>query len=132
MKYLFLLSFMCLAVFAKAAESDTLKGYWKVSKRGDMYLNHFVNDSVLNLVNIVNNADTMTYKYKIDTAAAWPKKIEMVQIDKVTGDKLYNYKGLFEFMGPGKVRIRFGEGDKERPLSFMPKGNLETFVMVKQ
>ena len=35
-------------------------------------------------------------------------------------------------MGPTKVRIRFGEDDKERPLSFMPKGNLETLVMVKQ
>ena len=129
MKYLFLLSFLSFAFFAKAADSDTLKGNWKVSKKGDMFMYHFVNDSVLN---IVNKADTMTYKYKIDTAAAWPKKIEMVQIDKVTGDKLYTYKGLFEFMGPGKVRIRFGEGDKERPLSFMPKGNPETFVMVKQ
>ena len=129
MKYLFLLSFLSLAFFAKASDSDTLKGNWKVSKKGDMFMYHFVNDSVLN---IANKADTTTYKYKIDTAAAWPKKIEMVQIDKVTGDKLYTYKGLFEFMGPGKVRIRFGEGDKERPLSFMPKGNPETFVMVKQ
>ena len=128
MKYLFLLSFLCFAFFAKAAESDTLKGVWKASKRGDMYTYHFVNDSVLN---IVNKADTMTYKYKIDTAASWPRKIEMVQIDKVTGDKLYTYKGLFEFMGTGKVRIRFGDGDQERPLSFMPKGNPETFVMVK-
>ena len=129
MKYLFLFSFLSFAFFANASDSDTLKGNWKVSKKGDMFMYHFVNDSVLN---IANKADTMTYKYKIDTAAAWPKKIEMVQIDKVTGDKLYTYKGLFEFMGPGKVRIRFGEGDKERPLSFMPKGNPETFVMVKQ
>ncbi len=129
MKYLFLLSFLSFAYFAKASDSDTLKGNWKVSKKGDMFMYHFVNDSVLN---IANKADTMTYKYKLDTAAAWPKKIEMFQIDKVTGDKLYTYKGLFEFMGPGKVRIRFGEGDKERPLSFMPKGNPETFVMVKQ
>ena len=59
MKYLFLLSFMCLAVFAKAAESDTLKGYWKVSKRGDMYLYHFVNDSVLNLVNIESEGNLL-------------------------------------------------------------------------
>ena len=129
MRYLLLLSFLSFAFFSKAAETDTLKGVWKVSKKGDMYTYHFVNDSVLT---IAHQADTATYKYKIDTAAAWPKKIEMVLIDKVSGDKLYTYKGLFEFMGPGKVRIRFGDGDKERPLSFMPKGNLETFVMVKQ
>jgi len=129
MKYLFLLSFLCFAFFAKAAESDTLNGVWKVSKKGDMYTYHFLNDSVLS---IAHQTDTATYKYKIDTAAAWPKKIDIVQIDRVTGDRLYSYKGLFEFMGPTKVRIRFGEGDKDRPVSFMPKGNLETFVMVKQ
>ena len=129
MKYLFLLSFLSFAFFAKASESDTLKGVWKASKRGDMYTYHFLNDSVLR---IVHQADTANYKYKLDTAASWPKKIDIVQIDRVTGDKLYTYKGLFEFMGPTKVRIRFGEGDQERPMGFMPKGNLETFVMVKQ
>jgi uncharacterized protein (TIGR03067 family) len=129
MKYLFLLSFLSFAFFAKAAESDTLIGVWKVSKKGDMYSYHFVNDSVLK---VAHQADTISYKYKIDTAAAWPKKIDIVQIDRMTGERLFTNRGLFEFMGPTKVRIRFGEDDKDRPQSFMPKGNLETFVMVKQ
>ena len=129
MKYLFLLSFLSFAFFAKAADSDTLKGAWKVSKRGDMFTYHFVNDSVLR---IAHQADTVSYQYKIDTAAAWPRKIDIVQIDRMTGERLFSNKGIFEFMGPTKVRIRFGEDDKERPLNFMPKGNLETLVMVKQ
>jgi len=129
MKYLLLLSCFCFAFFARAAESDTLKGVWKVSKKGDMYTYHFVNDSVLR---IAHQTDTVNYTYKIDTAAAWPKKIDIVQIDRMTGERLFSNKGLFEFMGPTKVRIRFGEEDKERPLSFMPKGNPETLVMVKQ
>jgi uncharacterized protein (TIGR03067 family) len=129
MKYLFLFSFLSFVFYAKAAESDTLRGVWKVSKKGDMYSYHFVNDSVLK---VAHQADTITYKYKIDTAAAWPKKIDIVQIDRMTGESLFTNKGLFEFMGPTKVRIRFGEDDKDRPQSFMPKGNLETFVMVKQ
>jgi uncharacterized protein (TIGR03067 family) len=129
MKYLFLFSFLSFAFYVKAAESDTLRGVWKVSKKGDMYSYHFVNDSVLK---VAHQADTISYKYKIDTAVAWPKKIDIAQIDRITGESLFTNKGLFEFMGPTKVRIRFGEDDKDRPQSFMPKGNLETFVMVKQ
>ena len=119
MRFLVLLGFLATAFAVQAHEKDTLVGHWKVSKKGDQFAYHFVNDSTLR---VAHAKDTSVFKVKMDTAAAWPRKIDIIQIDQQTGDKLYTYRGLYEFVGPTKVRIRFGEGDKERPASFMPKG----------
>lgn len=117
-----------ISLSAATKDSSILSGIWKSSNKGDVYFYHFSPDSALK---IVHGKDTALATYHLDTAAK-PMHLDMLMLDPYSKEVLYTSPGIFEWIGPGKIRIRMSANMQDRPLSFMPKGNLETYVLVRQ
>lgn len=121
---LFFASSFCLLA---SGDSSVLTGTWKSSNKGDIYFYQFGADSTLK---IVHGKDTAYAWYNLDTAQM-PMHLDMKMLGHAK-EYLYTSPGIFEWIGPGRIRIRMSNNMVDRPLSFMPKGNLETYVLVKQ
>ena len=130
MKPFALIVLLCFFSFTlKAKTADTLTGIWKSNIKGVQWVYHFSKDSILQ---IQQGKDTLLSVYKLDTANAWPKAIDVHVLDRNTQQVLFIQRGLVEFMGPGRIRWRLGAMDQARPTGFLPRGNEETQVLTKQ
>lgn len=131
MRLALILLFACFAAELKAEDTTTLAGNWKASPRGDVYYFMFAADSSMK---IVHGADTTLARYTvtIDSSAEVPMQIDLHVLDRMSGELLYTNKGIFEVFAPGKMRLRWSENMSDRPKSFMPKGNPDTLILVRQ
>lgn len=130
MKYVFTLMVLCFCgafSLSAAADSTVLSGLWKSSNKGDVYFYDFGKDSTLK---IIHGKDTSLAYYSLDTAVS-PMHLNMKMLG-YAGEYLYTSPGIFEWIGTGRIRIRMSANMTDRPSGFMPKGNLETYVLVKQ
>ena len=90
-----------------------------------MYI--FSQDSLLS---IIHGKDTAFAKYSVDTTQR-PMHINMAMLDEV-GLASYTAPGIYEWVGTDKIRLRFSNDMMTRPVSFLPKGNEETVMLVKE
>lgn len=113
---------------------------WKASQKGTYFYLNFYNDSSFVLIKnkdtlvgnqmVFNNEKTIT-KINIDTLSK-PHKIDLQVYDASMSTVVFQYLGIFELIGNQKMRVRFDFGEGKRPENFMPHGNPETLVFVKQ
>jgi uncharacterized protein (TIGR03067 family) len=95
--------------------------------KGDYYTYIFSSDSLLS---IIHDKDTALAKYTVDTTQS-PMHINMAMLDEV-GLESYTAPGIYEWVGTDKIRLRFSADMMTRPISFLPKGNEETVMLVKE
>lgn len=127
MKTLFLFAGLLLLGGLQAQHSK-LSGKWKATTRTASYWLIFVNDTTATLV---RGKDSTTGRFTLDTAQS-PVHVDIVTkaADNSTG---LHMRGIAELMSPTRMRVRFSLTDPEsRPKNFMPKGNPETLVFIKQ
>lgn len=116
-------------------------GKWKASNKGASIFLEIKSDSTFLFYNqkdtLIGNPmiyqDSLTKaKLQLDTTKN-PRQIDLLMIGKNVQDKIvvYSYLGIYEILSEDRIRIRFNFGQGERPISFYPKGNTETFVFVK-
>ena len=113
--------------FSASAQKPSLNGRFKLSDKGDYYTYIFSNDSMLS---IIHGADTVKSIYRIDTTQS-PMHINMAMLDD-DGNELYTAPGIYEWVGTDKFRLRFSGDLVSRPMSFLPKGNEETKMLVRE
>lgn len=113
--------------FTASAQKSNLNGRFRLSDKGDIYTYIFSNDSMLS---IIHGKDTVKAYYRVDTAQS-PMHINMALLDD-DGNELYTAPGIFEWVGTDKIRLRFSADLVSRPISFLPKGNEETKMLVKE
>jgi hypothetical protein len=111
------------------ADSADISGKWKASVRGDYYHFVFGNDSS---VMIIHGTDTTNGKYFIDSTKSNPFHLDVHVYDRVSGDFLHTIPSIFEFVGKDRIRLRMSSNLVDRPSGFMPKGNLETLLLIRQ
>lgn len=128
MKTTLLLILCTFALSSFASDTSSLNGIWKASQRGDYYYFHFEQDSLLK---IVHGTDTSYLKYVVDTTQT-PHFIDMEILDPQSGEVLYQNLGLYEWMNPKRIRFRMSDNMKDRPRGFLPKGNLDTYIINRQ
>ena len=109
------------------ASAQYLKGNYKYSDHGDIYRYQFKGDSTLV---IIHGKDTSTTTYSIDTAAA-PMQID-IQFYDSEGNAAYKSLCIFEWVGRDNIRLRMSANLLDRPKGFLPKGNPETILLVKE
>jgi len=140
MKQIFSLLICCFALQAWA-QPASLIGKWKATQKNELVYMVFGEDSTFKMI---HDEDTMggkrfifgeseaTSAFKVDTSAR-PRQIDLIVTEKSSGTVIYRMKGVYEMIGPDKVRIRMNKDNGgERPKSFLPKGNEETLVFVRQ
>ena len=110
-----------------SAQKPSLNGRYKLSLKGDYYTYIFSKDSMLS---IIHGKDTSFAKYSVDTTQG-PMHINMAMLDEV-GLESYTAPGIYEWVGTDKIRLRFSADLIARPISFLPKGNEETVMLVKE
>lgn len=127
MKTFFLLTGLLLLTSLQAQQKK-LSGKWKATTRTETYWLIFTNDTT---VTSVRGKDSTTGHFTLDTTQApMHVDIETRAADNSAG---LHMRGIAEFMGPNRIRVRFSVTDPEsRPKTFMPKGNPETMIFVKQ
>ena len=121
--------FMLAALSLFSSDTASLAGTWKVSVRGDYYYYIFNSDSSMK---IVHGADTTLAKYRVDTSSTNPRHLDVFILDRMSGEVLYASPSIFEWMSPDRIRLRMSSNMKDRPENFMPKGNLDTIILVRQ
>lgn len=127
MRALFLFAGLLLLTSLQA-QTKKLSGTWKATTRTQTYWLIFANDTTATLV---RGKDSTTGRFTLDTTQApMHVDIETRAADNSAG---LHMRGIAEFMGPIRLRVRFSLTDPEaRPKTFMPKGNPETLVFIKQ
>ena len=126
MKVLFLFAGFWMLINLQAQHKPT--GKWKASTKAATYWLIFKNDTT---VTFVRGKDSITGRFTLDTTKT-PMHVD-IHTKAEDGSAGLTMRGIAEFMGPNKVRIRFSLLDPEaRPKNFMPRGNNETLVFVKQ
>jgi hypothetical protein len=110
-----------------SAQKPSLNGRYKLSIKGDYYTYIFSNDSMLS---IIHGSDTAFAKFSVDTTQT-PMHINMAMLDEV-GLESYTAPGIYEWVGTDKIRLRFSNDLVARPISFLPKGNEETVMLVRE
>ena len=110
-----------------SAQKPSLNGRYRLSLKGDYYTYIFSKDSMLS---IIHGKDTSFAKYSVDTTQS-PMHINMAMLDEV-GLESYTAPGIYEWVGTDKIRLRFSADLIARPISFLPKGNEETVMLVKE
>jgi uncharacterized protein (TIGR03067 family) len=140
MKNIFFLICFFLAMHAGAQKTQAFIGKWKASPKGNVIYLEFGADSTFVFT---RGKDTLGGKsfqfgegeasssFKIDTSAR-PMALDLVVKQKSSGSVISTMEGIFEFIGPGKMRVRMSMDGSPRPKTFMPKGNEETVIFVKQ
>lgn len=119
-------AFVCMMLaFTASAQKNNLKGKYKLSMKGDMYYYNFTNDSMLS---VIHGKDTSWAKYSVDTTQN-PMHLDLRFLDD-DKNELYLTKAIYEWVGTDKIRFRMSANMIDRPNSFLPKGNLETFLLV--
>ena len=113
--------------FTASAQKSNLDGRYRLSDKGDIYTYVFSNDSMLS---IIHSKDTVKAYYRLDTAKS-PMHINMAILDE-DGNELYTAPGIYEWVGTDKIRLRFSADLLTRPIGFLPKGNEETKLLVKE
>lgn len=103
-------------------------GKWKASTKTETFWLIFKNDTTATLV---RGKDSTTGRFTLDTTQS-PMHVD-IQTKAEDGSMGLRLRGIMEHVGPSKIRVRFNLADPElRPKNFMPKGNAETLVFVKQ
>ncbi len=122
------------------AQTISLVGKWKASQKGDMVYLIFGEDSTFMLKHerdslggksFMFGDGLATSAFKVDTSFK-PIHIDMLIIQTASGAVINQMKGIFEVINPGKIRLRMSKDAGDRPNSFLPKGNEETLIFVKQ
>ena len=116
---------------ASASDTSAMTGNWKASVRGNFYYFQFAVDSSMK---IINGKDTTLARFSVelDSTSAIPLHIDLHVLDRQSGEVLYTNKGIFEWMGPDRMRLRWSENMRDRPLSFMPKGHPDVLLLIRQ
>lgn len=144
MKY-FLTAIVLLFCLNTNAQQETtrqvaLEGKWKASPKGDVIFLEFGKDSTFKFTHGTDSlggksffygAGEATSKFRADTSKK-PMQLDLIVIETASGSVLTKMEGIFEVIGPGKIRVRMVMDGSKRPVSFLPKGNEETVVFVKQ
>lgn len=124
-KILVLILFVMLAGFTTQAQS--LTGRYRLSDNGDIYIYVFSGDSTLT---IFHGKDSMVLTYSVDTTQT-PYHLNFQKYDS-EGVPAQRAPGIYEWVGKDKIRIRFSNNMMVRPKGFMPKGNNETILLVRE
>jgi hypothetical protein len=124
----------------KISQHIELQGQWKASPKGDVIFLEFGKDSTFKFRHTNDSlggksfffgAGEATSKFKADTSML-PMQLDLLVIEVATGTVINKMEGIFEVIGPGKIRVRMSMDGSKRPLSFLPKGNEDTVVFVRQ
>lgn len=126
MKLIFSL-LLLMTVGGAMAQSQTLNGNYRYSDKGDLYFYKFYNDS--NLM-IIHGVDTAHVTYHIDTTKN-PMQIDLQMYD-LEGKPSYVSPCIYEWVGKDKIRMRMSANMIDRPKSFLPKGNPETILLIRE
>jgi uncharacterized protein (TIGR03067 family) len=139
MKNIFFL--ICLLLCMKVgAQSTSFIGKWKASQKGEFIYLEFGKDSTFTFrhdndslggKSFTFGEGEATSKFKVDTSST-PKQLDLVVLEVKSGKVINTMQGIFESMGPHKIRVRMSMDGSPRPSTFMPKGNDETLIFVKQ
>lgn len=127
---LFLL--FCLSAYsAQANDTSSIVGKWRAAPKGDEFFFYFTSDSMMK---IIHGTDTTNAKYNLytDSTAEVMFLIDIHVIDRMSGEVLYTNKGIYQWMGPNRMRLRWSESLKDRPRNFFPKGSPDILVLTKQ
>lgn len=125
MRNLLFLAFLLATAGTAAAQG--IQGNFRYSDHGDIYQYRFKGDSALV---IIHKTDTVNATYSIDTSAN-PMHID-VQFYDSEGHASYRAPGILEWVGKDKIRMRMSADMIKRPENFLPKGNKDTILLVKE
>ncbi len=139
MKNIFVLAafLFCLHL---GAQQTPLIGVWKASPKGNTVYLTFGKDSTFKLKYATDSLGGKSFtfgegeatsKFTVDTTFK-PMYIDMMVIQTANGAVINTMQGVFEVIGPDKIRLRMALPGAERPKGFLPKGNEETLVFVRQ
>lgn len=132
MKFLLLTLIVLSAGLLPAQDgANRLEGTWKASVRGDYYYYRFGPDSSMQ---IIHGTDTTLCRFKQDTTAGRDgiHTMDVYFLDRMDGHVLYMSPSIFEWMSADRIRFRMSENMRDRPVSFLPKGNMDTLILVRQ
>jgi len=119
-----LFAIVCSSQIAKA---QYFQGNYKYSDHGDIYKYQFKGDSALL---IIHGRDTTHTTYHVDTASN-PMQLD-IQFYDSEGHAAYTSLCIFERVGRDNIRIRMSANLIDRPKGFLPKGNPDTILLVKE
>ncbi len=140
MKNIFFLTCLFIA-FQAGAQTPSFIGTWKGSEKGKYVYLTFYADSTFEMV---DGKDTMSGKtlsgvfeepvttsFTVDTSAR-PMHLDLIIKTVKAGKPVNTMLGIFEYAGSNKIRLRFDTSYGLRPKNFLPKGNEDTMIFVKQ
>lgn len=121
---LFLVFILAVSV---SSDAQGIQGNFRYSDHGDIYQYQFKGDSS---VVIIHKTDTVSATYSTDTSKG-PMHIDLQFYDN-DGKPTYRTPGIFEWVGKDKIRMRMSADMLKRPVGFLPKGNKETILLIKE
>jgi hypothetical protein len=113
---------------------------WLATKTNDKYTLFVFEDSSCMLIknndtlisnNYVFDESPSKSKISIDTTVV-PHKIDLMMYSEKLSFTFLTYKGIFEKLSVDKMRVRLNFGLGDRPDSFLPNGNKQTMIFVKE